>query len=251
MQSSEPRCILWRKYVSNVPAQKTSLEFDERIDRLLELPTERRKSYLLITEESLLAVGLRPIEPAMSESASRSKTAPARKETPAERVERLAAEQKRRAAPKRKRPEIEANISASRTELVPRIEELSLPSPIRTGRAVGKDYLPVNKDRVEPCEAMKGRRPTWFLDFIRAATPTAELMERVPPVIRESSHIPIRGWTPKMELITNDMDPAGELQAMAERSKRTSAELLALQEAHNVCPTMIRSLEDELQTLKV
>ncbi|KAL6552300.1 hypothetical protein OROHE_007664 [Orobanche hederae] len=157
-------------------------EFNERIDRLLELPSERRKSYLIITEESLAAAGLRPIEPAMSDFAFQGP--PARKETPAERVERLAAERKRRAAPKRKRPETEATTGVSRTELVPSVEELSLPSPIRTGRHAGKEpmidleshYLPVNKERVEPCEAMKGRRPTWFLDFVRAATPTAELI---------------------------------------------------------------------------
>ncbi|KAL6536938.1 hypothetical protein OROHE_012522 [Orobanche hederae] len=261
--------------ICHIPAQETSGEFDERIDKLL----EQRKSYLIITEENLAAAGLRPIEPAMSESASRSKTAPARKETPAKRVERLAAERKRRAAPKRRRVETEMNLSASRIELVPRVEEPNLPSPIRTGRSAGKEptidleghYLPVNKERVEPCEAMKGRRPTWFLDFVRAATPTAELAERVPPVIRESSHIPIRGWTPKMEFITNDMDPgeqvqfgnaqlgralgtyvkaAGEFQSMVEKYKKASAELNDLREAHHICPAMIKSLEDKLQTEK-
>ncbi|KAL6501258.1 hypothetical protein OROHE_024905 [Orobanche hederae] len=141
----------------HITAQETSPEFDYRIGKLLELSPEQRKSYLVITEENLAAADLRPTEPAMSESASRSKAAPARKETPAERVERLAAERKRRAAPKRKRPETEANIAVSRTELVSRVEELSMSSPIQTGRAVGKEpaidleghYLPVNKDRVD------------------------------------------------------------------------------------------------------
>ncbi|KAL6588126.1 hypothetical protein OROMI_001104 [Orobanche minor] len=86
----------------------------------------------------------------MSESAWRSMAA-LKKETPAERVERLAAERKRRAAPKRKRSELMPSVEE------PRVEELSMPSPIQTGRAAGKEpvidleghYLPVNKDRVE------------------------------------------------------------------------------------------------------
>ncbi|KAL6571693.1 hypothetical protein OROHE_003336 [Orobanche hederae] len=114
--------------IRNIPAQKTSFEFDERIDKLLELPVERRKSHLLITEGNLLAVGLRPTESTMSESHSRAKTAPARKETPAERVERLAAERRRRGAAKRKRSDAEAEISVSRTEFVPRAEEFILSS---------------------------------------------------------------------------------------------------------------------------
>ncbi|KAL6513840.1 hypothetical protein OROHE_019296 [Orobanche hederae] len=81
----------------------------------------------------------------------------------------------------------------------------------------------------------------------------------------------IRGWTPRMEMVTNDMDAteqiqfgnaqlgralatyvkaAGEVQVLAEKLKKASAELLALREAHHVCPTLIKSVEDELHTLK-
>ncbi|KAL6571683.1 hypothetical protein OROHE_003326 [Orobanche hederae] len=94
----------------------------------VELPVERRKSHLLITEGNLLTAGLRPTQLCPNLVSSRAKTAPARKETPAERVERLAAE-RRRGAAKRKRSDAEAEISISRTEIVPRAEEFILPSP--------------------------------------------------------------------------------------------------------------------------
>ncbi|KAL6526747.1 hypothetical protein OROGR_015837 [Orobanche gracilis] len=53
------------------PAREATPEFDDQVDKLLGLPAERRKSYILTTEENLWAAGLRLTDPTMSESASR------------------------------------------------------------------------------------------------------------------------------------------------------------------------------------
>ncbi|KAL6553616.1 hypothetical protein OROGR_007458 [Orobanche gracilis] len=181
------------------PARGSSKEYDERVDKLMELLAEQRKSYLLTTEANVWAAGLRFTDPNMSELVY--KGGPSKKETPTQRVERLADERAERmkwSGAKCKRDGADAEISATRAAVGPISDQVLVPSPIRTGRAAGKElvvdlrghYLPPNKDREGPCDSMKGRRQGRFLFFVHAATPTTEMMERVLGIC---PRMPLRG----------------------------------------------------------
>ncbi|KAL6571525.1 hypothetical protein OROHE_003168 [Orobanche hederae] len=118
--------------IRHIPAREMSLDFDDRVEKLLELSPEQRKSHLLTTEENLWA------------AVSRIRAASGRRETPAQRVKWLAveaAERRRLGASKRKRPVIEPEASVNKIEVVHDLEVLHTPSPMRIGRAVRKEAL--------------------------------------------------------------------------------------------------------------